>query len=89
MKSLLAQGVTPFVETDACKIGGTRTEAVFSLKKNGRIYNFVARDQVMPEDPYFVLVKAVGFSIQQQEPYNGRTPSRGLKDFLIRNSVVV
>ena len=43
----------------------------------------------MPEDPYFVLVKAVAFSIQQNEPYNGKTPNRTLKDFLIKSNLVI
>jgi hypothetical protein len=62
---------------------------VFSLRQNGRIYRFVARDKIMPEDPYFVLVKAVAFSIQQNEPYNGKTPNRTLKDFLIKSNLVI
>lgn len=88
MRSLLAQGATPFIEPENCKFP-CRTEATFSLKKNGRIYRFVARDKVTPEDPYFVLVKAVAFAISQGEPYNARTPQRNLKDFLIKSSVVI
>jgi hypothetical protein len=89
MKSLLAQGVTPFVEPEGCGLEPCRTEAVFSIKKKGRIYNFVARDKIQPEDPYFVLVKATAFAIRHGEPYNGRTPGRNLKDFLIKSSVVI
>ena len=91
MRSLLAQGVTPFVEPEGCGINADRcrVEATFSIRKNGRIYRFVARDKLQPEDPYFVLVKAAAFAVRQGEPYNARTPGRGLKDFLIKSSVVV
>lgn len=89
MRSLLAQGVTPFTEPEDCGIEPCRVEVRFSLRKNGRIYRFVARDKIQPEDPYFVLVKAAAFAVQQAEPYNGRTPGRNLKDFLIKSSVVI
>lgn len=89
MRSLLAQGVTPFVEPQGCGIEPCRTEVRFNLRKNGRIYRFVARDKIQPEDPFFVLVKAAAFAIQQGEPYNGRTPTRNLKDFLIKSSLVI
>lgn len=89
MKSLIAQGVTPFVVTPSCSADGSRTEAKFSVRKNGRIYRFVARDKIQPEDPYFVLVKAAAFAIQTGEPYSGRTPPRSLKDFLIKSSLVI
>ena len=89
MRTLLAQGVTPFTIPSSCDLLHCRTEARFTLRKNGRLYHFVARDKVMPEDPYFVLVKAAAFAVRHGEPYNGRTPSRTLKDFLIKSSVVV
>lgn len=87
MRSLIEQGVTPFVVPDECRLG--RTEVVFSFRENGRIYRFVARDKVVPEDPYVVLVKAAAFAVRQAEPYNGRTPERSLKDFIIKNNVVI
>lgn len=89
MRSLLAQGATPFVEPEGCGLDLCRVEAKFAIRKNGRIYRFVARDKIQPEDPYFVLVKAVAFAVQHGEPYNGRTPGRSLKDFLIKSSVVI
>ena len=61
----------------------------FTLRKNGRLYKFVARDTLRPEDPYFVMVKAAAFAVKNGEPYNGKTPSRALKDFLIKDSVVI
>jgi|RifCSP16_2_1023846.scaffolds.fasta_scaffold00001_30 hypothetical protein len=89
MKSLLFQGVTPFAEPPSCAIAPCRTEVRFALQKNGRIYRFVARDKVAPEDPYFVLVKAAAFALDQGEPYAGRTPPRAVKDFLLKSSVVI
>jgi hypothetical protein len=89
MRSLLAQGLTPFTTPAGCTFVPCRTEVTFSFRANGRLYNFVARDKVIPEDPYFVLVKAVAFAIRQGEPYNGRTPDRALKDFLIKSNLVI
>jgi hypothetical protein len=89
MRSLIAQGVTPFTIPAGCTIEPCRTEVSFSLRENGRIYRFVARDKVFPEDPYLVLVKAAAFALQQGEPYNGNTPTRSLKDFLIKSNLVI
>jgi hypothetical protein len=60
-----------------------------SLRKDGRIYTFVLRDKVVPEDPYLVLVKAVGFAIQMNEPYSGQAPERSIRDFLVKGNVVI
>ena len=89
MRSLIFQGVTPFDEPPTCAVRPCRVEARFAVRKNGRIYRFTVRDKVAPEDPYFVLVKAAAFAISEGEPYNGRTPHRSLKDFLIKSSVVI
>jgi hypothetical protein len=89
MKSLIAQGVTPFTIPVGCDLESCRTEAKFAIRKNGRIYRFVVRNKIQPEDPYFVLVKAAAFALRHGEPYNGRTPERSLKDFLIKSSVVI
>jgi hypothetical protein len=89
MRSLLAQGLTPFTTPSGCTTVPCRTEVTFSFKQNGRIYSFVARDKIIPEDPYFTLVKAAAFAIQQNEPYNGRTPPRSLKDFLVRSNLLI
>lgn len=87
MKSLLFQNVTPFVEPDSCAVG--RQETPITLRKDGRLYRYVLRDKVMPEDPYLVLIKAAAFSIQTKEPYNGTPPSRSVRDFLIKQSLVI
>lgn len=89
MRSLLAQGVTPFTVPDGCELEPCRTEVSFTLRENGRLYRFVARDKIFPEDLYFVLVKAAAFAIRHAEPYNGKTPERNVKDFLIKNNLVI
>ena len=89
MRSLLAQGKTPFTIPIGCEIEPCRTEVQFSFKEKGRIYRFVARDRIFPEDPYLILVKAAAFALAQGEPYNGRTPSRTVKDFLVKQNVIV
>lgn len=89
MKSLLYQGLTPFVEPPECASQPCRTEVPITLKKDGRLYTFVLRDKVLPEDPFLVLVKAVAFSIANAEPYVGQPPDRAVKDFLIKDTVVI
>ena len=89
MRSLLAQGLTPFAAPAGCGLVPCRTEVTFTLRSNGRLYQFKARDKIMPEDLLFVLVKAAALAVQQGEPYNGRTPQRSLKDLLIKQNVVV
>lgn len=88
MRSLLFQdGATPFVQPDGC--GPGRVEVPVDLRKDGRIYHVLLRDKLMPEDPYLVLVKAQAFAIQTGEPYNGSPPDKGVKDFLIKDSVII
>ena len=87
MKSLLYQGVTPFVEPATC--GPGRTEVPITLRQQGRLYRFVLRDRIAPEDPYLVLVKAAAHAIQTREAYNGTPPARSVRDFLIKQSVII
>lgn len=89
MKSLLYQGLSSFSDSAACKLQPCRQEVTINLRKDGRIYRFTARDKIMPEDPYLVLVKAVAFAIRTGEAYNGTTPTRAVKDFLIKSSNVI
>jgi len=89
MKSLIYQGVTPLVEPSGCGAIPCRTEVPIRIKRGSRVYNFILRDKVIPEDPYLILVKAIAFSIQQREPYVGRPPDRGVRDFLIKNTVII
>lgn len=88
MKSLLFQeGATPFEEPELCEAG--RLEVPIQIRKDGRVYTFIARDRLMPEDPYLVLVKASAFSIQTGEAYSGTPPSRAIRDFLIKQTAVI
>lgn len=90
MKSLLFQaGQTPFDEPPACGIDPCRTEVPVTIRKDGRLYRFVMRDKVVPEDPYLVMVKASAFAISEGEPYNGKPPGRDIRDFLIKDAVVI
>jgi hypothetical protein len=87
MKSLLHQNVLPGL-TLPVGCGPGRSEVPLTLRKDGRLYRFILRDKLIPEDPYLVLVKATAFAIQTGEPNNGTAPDRSIKDFLIRSSVV-
>lgn len=90
MKSLLFQeGATVFNEPPECAAIPCRTEIPITIKKYGRLYNFVLRDKVVPEDPYLILVKATAFAIAQGEPYVGTEPDRAVRDFLIRDSLII
>ena len=84
---LFVNGATPFTEPADCLPG--RTEIPLTLRKNGRIYRFVIRDKVTVEDPYIVLVKARAFAIRAGEPFGATPPSRAVRDFLIKSSVVI
>lgn len=89
MKSLLFQNVTPFEEPPECSATVCRTEVPITVRKYGRLYRFVLRDKVLPEDGYLMMVKATAFAIANGEPYNGRSPDRSVRDFLIKNTVVI
>lgn len=87
MKSLLFREVTPFTESDDCKPG--RAEVPITIRKDGRLYKFILRDKVTVEDPYIVLVKARAFAIRTGEQFGAQPPSRSIRDFLIKSSVVI
>lgn len=89
MKSLLFQGLTPFEEPPDCAALPCRAEVPINIRKDGRIYRFVLRDKIVPEDPYLVGVRAAGFSRLTGEPNNWTPPARSVRDFLIKNSVVI
>ncbi len=86
MLSKLHQPTSPF--PDAVQCGACRVEDSFKLYKNGYVYNFVMRNQVAIEDPHITLMKALAFQIRHSVPYPGGVPSRTLRDFLIKTSVV-
>ena len=88
MKSLLFQeGATPFTDPPGNFTG--RMEIPVTLRKGGRLYRYVIRDKVQVEDPYLVLVKARAFSIRTGEPYAANPPSRSIRDFLLKGSLVI
>lgn len=86
-KSILFSGTLPYEEPETCKPG--RQEVFVNLKKDGRMYRFVVRDKIVVEDPYLIMVKASAFAIAQGEPYSGQTPERSVRDFLIKQNVVI
>lgn len=88
MKSLLYQDVTPLTVPPGCSLG-ERVEVPVSIRKNGRIYRFMLRDKIVPEDLLNIMVKAAAFAIQQGEPYAGTPPPRSVKDFLIKTDTVI
>ena len=87
MRSLLYQGNTPLSEPLTCGLG--RNEAEVVLQHNGRKYILQLHDKVAIEDPYLTMVRATAFAIGQGEPYNGKSPERSLKDYLIKDNLVI
>jgi hypothetical protein len=85
-KSLLHASDAPLVEPEICKPG--RQEVKLTFRKDGRLYHLVVRDKIVVEDPYLMLVKAIGFAVHQREPYMGQLVPRAVKDFLIKSNVV-
>lgn len=89
MKSLLFQGGSSFPVPPGCSALPCRQEVEVRLKKDGRIYRFVVRDKIVPEDPQLMLSRATAFALQTGEAYNGTPPNRALKDFLIKGNLVI
>ena len=58
-----------------------RTEVSLPIRRQGKIYHYVVRDKVTPEDPYLVMVKAAAFARQSGKEYAAAAPSRALRDF--------
>lgn len=88
-RSLLYQDSgTAHVAPPGCALG-ERQEVAVSLRRGGRRYTFKLRDKTNIDDLYAVGVKAAAFAIRQAEPFAGRSPDRGVKDFLLKLDVVV
>jgi hypothetical protein len=87
MKSLLFTGTLPFSIPPGCT--PCRIEVPITIRKHGRLYKMVLRDKIAVDDPYLMMVKALAFAIQTGEPYSGRPPERSVRDFLIKDSVVI
>ena len=88
MKSLLYQNSADYAVPPTCVVG-SRTEVPVSIRKNGRVYRFILRDKIVPEDALLVMVKAAAFSVAQGEPYAGSPPSRAIRDVLIKQDTVM
>ena len=86
-KSLLFSAAPPLRLPDLC--GPGRQEVTATIEKDGRLYHLTMRDKIIPEDPYFVLVKAAAFAVQEGEPYMGRIIPRSVKDFLIKSNAII
>lgn len=87
MKSLLYQEDSPFELPSICT--PCRQEVKVTIRKDGRLYHFTARDKVVVEDPYLLMVKAQAFSISESEPYSAQVTPRNVRDFLIRTNVLI
>ncbi len=61
-----------------------RTEVSIPVRRGGKIYHYVVRDKITPEDPYLVMVRAAARARQLRREYNATPPSRALRDFLIK-----
>lgn len=89
MKSLLYQGGLSVPVPSSCTALPCRSESTFTLRKGGRLYRFTLRDKIVPEDPMFMLVKAAAYARKTNTPYVGTPPKRSVRDFLIKDSVVI
>lgn len=87
-KSLLYQDANQTQVPPGCALGD-RVEVPISIRKDGRIYRFMLRDKIVPEDLLSIMAKAAAFAISQGEPYAGTPPPRSVKDFLIKTDTVI
>lgn len=89
MKSLLFQtGASPHTVPPGCGLCD-RNEVPVTIRKNGRLYRFILRDKISVDDVLLIMIKAAGFAIQNAEPYSGTPPDRSVRDFLIKQDVVI
>src|ERR1700692_4092913 len=77
---------SPFTQPVGC--GPGRTESTVRMQSAGKMYNFVFRDKVGPEDWFVTDLKAPVFSISRTEQYRGVPPARVVRDFLIKTNLV-
>lgn len=77
----------PLEEPPGC--GPGRQESELRMYANGKMYNFVFRDKIIPDDVYIVLLKATAFSIARTEEYRGVPPSRAVRDYLIKSNISI
>lgn len=86
-KSLLYATNAPLQLPELCKPG--RQEVKATIMKDGRLYHLTLRDKIIPEDPYFVLVKAAAFAVKEGEAYMGRMIPRDVRDYLIKSNAII
>lgn len=78
---------SPFTPPPGC--GPGRMESTVRMQKAGKMYNFVFRDKIVPEDWYLTAYKAAAFSIARTEEYRGVPTDRTVRDFLIKSNLIV
>lgn len=66
-----------------------RTESPFTIQIGSKLYRFVLRDKIVPEDPYLIAFKAAAFSVARTEEYRGVPTPRNVRDYLIKSNVVI
>lgn len=76
----------PFTQPPGCEPG--RIESPVTMYFNGKLYRFIFRDKIVPEDHYLVALKAAAFAVARTEEYRGTPPPRNVRDFLIKGNVV-
>lgn len=86
-KSLLFSGTLPFTEIPGCALG--RQEAEVAIRKDGKIYRLKMRDKLTVEDPYLVAVRATIYAIRNQVPYPATPTSRDIRDYLLKNNIII
>lgn len=89
MRSLLYRDppATPLRVPASCVAG--RQESVIVIRKGGRLIRLIARDRVVVEDPYLMMVKAAAFAIKEGTAYAAQPVPRTVRDFLIKSNVGV
>jgi hypothetical protein len=84
MQTLLPTSV--FTPPPDC--GPGRVESTVRIQRAGKMYNFVFRDKIVPEDWYLTAMKAAAFSISRTEQYRGVPPPRNVRDFLVKTNLI-
>lgn len=79
--------ISPFTQPVEC--GPGRVEKTLRMRSGGKMYSYVFRDKVVPEDWYLVAVKAAAFSISRNEQYRGVPPDRAVRDYLVKQNLVI
>lgn len=81
------RSILPTVFSTPTLCGPCRVESSFTVQLEGKLYTFVMRDKISPEDPYLIWLKATAFSIARREVYRGVPAPRSVRDFMCKNQV--